>query len=106
RTSHLTKYAAGVVHENVHASGCRGSLGDECVDGALVPDVDHARRAATAAGGAEPTRLLQLGLDNVARPHVRTVLRERETDRAAQSMRRAGDDSGLAAEVEIHACWA
>jgi hypothetical protein len=86
RTSDLAEHTAGVVHENVDAS----HFADEPIDRALVGDVHDAPGAA-----AETLRRTQLGFDDVARPHARAMLSQRDTDRAPESVRGARDDRRL-----------
>src|SRR5665647_2493333 len=102
RTAHLTQYAAGVVHKDVHAARCHARIGDHRVHGALVAHVHFARGARSAGCTAELLCLEQLVADHVAGPHTCAALAEREADRTPEAVGRAGNDGCLAAEVDGH----
>ncbi len=92
RAPNLAEHAAGVVHEHVDAARRGAGFVYEGIDRALVADVHDARRAHAVMSADEPLRLRQLVFENVAGPHAAAAPCEREADRAAESVRRAGDD--------------
>ncbi len=81
----------------------RSASATQRVDRALVAHV-HDARACTMPPAPRQSRfgLAQLVLEHIARPDVRAALRERQADGAAESVRRAGDDRSLPAEIEVH----
>ena len=72
RPADLPEHAAGVVHEDVDAAVRPPGLGDKRVDRRLVADVHPPHLALPAGFSAQPLRLQQFVLQDIARPHVRT----------------------------------
>ena len=100
--SHLSKYAAGVVHQDVHSARGSGRRGDAGLDGHAVAHVGDHRATRTAHVATQRLGLAKFIVDHIARPDVCAALGERDGDGTPESVRRAGDDGGLAAEVERH----
>ena len=103
RTPHLAEHAAGVVDQDVDVAGRCGRFGDEPFRGVLLAHIERARSARSTGGPAQAARLEQFVLEEVAGPHVRAGPRERQADRAAEPVRRAGHDRRPAAEIRFHA---
>ena len=79
------------------------AVGDARVDRGPVAHVDdHARVHDPPALGTGASVSRSSSSMHVARPDVGAALGERDGDGAAEAVRGAGDDGGLAGEVEVH----